>query len=108
MVAACGPAERSTMIVTSLGRRSTLDRSSPTQPFRQTQTPLIVTLSRSASKAASVVPTAASTRPQFASSPAMAHLSKAFAVEVVGAPGDDNVVLAGRADDLDRERLARA
>src|SRR5262245_15950975 len=77
MVAACGPADRSTVIVTSRGRRSTLDLSSPAQPFRQTQTPLIATLSRSGSNSASVVPTAESTLPQFGSSPAMAHLTSA-------------------------------
>ncbi len=64
------------MIVTFFACRSTLERSSPAQPLRQTQTPLIATLRRSGSKAASVVPTAESTRPQFGSSPAIAHLSR--------------------------------
>ena len=45
-------------------------------PSRQTQTPLMATSSRSGSKAAAVVPTAASTRPQLGSSPRMAHLSR--------------------------------
>ena len=53
-----------------------MDRSSPAQPLRQTQTPLIATLSRSGSNSALVVPTAERTRPQFGSSPAMAHLSR--------------------------------
>src|SRR5215468_6519611 len=77
MVAAAGPADRSTVIVTSRGFRSTLDRSSAAQPLRQTHTPLIATLIRSGSNAASVVPTAESTRPQLGSAPAMAHLSRA-------------------------------
>src|SRR5499433_2523150 len=77
MVAAAGPADRSTVIVTSRGFRSTLDRSSAAQPLRQTHTPLIATLIRSGSNAASVVPTAESTRPQLGSAPAMAHSSRA-------------------------------
>src|SRR6185437_10878064 len=76
MTAECGPADRSTVIVTSLGFRSTLDRSSPGAPWRQTQIPLIATFSRSGAKTASVVPTADSTRPQLGSSPPMAHLSR--------------------------------
>src|SRR5215467_4192772 len=77
MVAAAGPADRSTVIVTSRGLRSTLDLSSAPQPLRHTHTPLTATLTRSGSNAASVVPTADSTRPQFGSAPAMAHLSSA-------------------------------
>src|SRR5262249_14671638 len=77
IVAAAGPADRSTVIVTSRGLRSTLDLSSAAQPLRHTHTPLIATLIRSGSNAASVVPTADSTRPQFGSAPAMAHLSRA-------------------------------
>lgn len=64
------------MIVTSRGRRSTLSRSSPNEPSRHTHTPLIATFTWSGSKTASVVPTADSTRPQFGSSPWMAHLSR--------------------------------
>src|SRR5690606_31498436 len=75
-VAVCGPADRSTVMVTSRGRMSTLSRSSPTAPPRQIQMPLMATLSRSGSNSASVVPTAASTRPQLGSSPLMAHLSR--------------------------------
>src|ERR1700743_2415416 len=78
MTALCGPADRSTVIVMSLPARSTLDRSSPGAPARQTQTPFIATLSRSGSKTASVVPTAESTRPQLGSDPASAHLSRLF------------------------------
>ena len=72
----CGPADRSTVIVTSRGAMSTLDRSSPAQPFRQTQIPLMATFRRSGSNSAAVVPTAETTRPQFGSSPAIAHLSR--------------------------------
>src|SRR6185437_8179875 len=78
MMAECGPADRSTVIVTSFGLRSTLARSSPGAPCRQTQIPLIATFSRSGWKTASVVPTALSTRPQLGSSPPMAHLSRLF------------------------------
>src|SRR5271165_6066894 len=78
MAAECGPADRSTVIVTSFGFRSTLERSSPGAPCRQTQIPLIATFSRSGWNTASVVPTAASTRPQLGSSPPMAHLSRLF------------------------------
>src|SRR5260370_16667367 len=77
MVAAAGPADRSTVIVTSRGLRSTLDLSSAAQPSRHTHTPLIATLIRSGSNTAPVVPTEDSTRPQFGSAPAMAHLSSA-------------------------------
>src|SRR6266567_3607464 len=75
-VAACGPADRSIVMVTPRPRMSTFDLSSPALPPRQTQTPLIATLSRSGSKAASVVPTAATTRPQLGSAPARAHFSR--------------------------------
>src|SRR5258707_15224931 len=78
MTALCGPADRSTVMVTSLPLRSTLDPSSPGGPARQTQTPFIATLSRSGSNTASVVPTADRTRPQFGSAPASAHLSRLF------------------------------
>src|SRR3984957_9931374 len=78
MTAECGPADRSTVIVMSLPRRSTLDRSSPGAPARQTQMPFMATLRRSGSKTASVVPTADRTRPQFGSAPASAHLSRLF------------------------------
>ena len=63
-------------MVTSRGRRSTADLSSPGAPALHTHTPLIATLSWSGSNAALVVPTAASTRPQFGSSPWIAHLSR--------------------------------
>jgi hypothetical protein len=76
MMAECGPADRSTVIVTSFGLRSTFERSSPGAPWRQTQIPLIATFSRSGWKTAPVVPTALSTRPQLGSSPPMAHLSR--------------------------------
>ncbi len=76
MTADCGPADRSTVIVTSFGVRSTLPRSSPAAPWRQTHTPLTATFSRSGSKTASVVPTAARIRPQLGSSPPMAHLTR--------------------------------
>src|SRR5579864_4352869 len=100
MMAECGPADRSTVIVTSLGVRSTLARSSPAAPCRATQMPLIATLSRSGSKIASVVPTAARTRPQLGSSPPMAHLSR---FPGHGAPDGDRVGLGGGPDDLDRD-----
>ena len=67
-------------MVTSRGVMSTLDRSSPAQPLRQTQIPLMATLSRSGSKTALVVPTAETTRPQFGSSPVIAHLSRLLRV----------------------------
>ena len=76
MTADCGPADRSMVIVTSFGVRSTLPRSSPAAPWRQTHTPLTATFSRSGSKTASVVPTAARIRPQLGSSPPMAHLTR--------------------------------
>ena len=56
--------------------RSTRSRSSPAPPSRQTQTPLIATSRSAGSNAASVVPTAARIRPQFGSSPWIAHLSR--------------------------------
>src|ERR1700756_3549270 len=78
MIALCGPADRSTVIVMSLPDRSTFDLSSPAAPARHTQMPFIATLSRSGSNAASVVPTADNTRPQLGSEPARAHLSRLF------------------------------
>ena len=51
-------------------------RSSAAAPSRQTQTPLSATSRCSGSNAASVVPTAARTRPQLGSSPWRAHLSR--------------------------------
>ena len=63
-------------MVTSRADRSALARSSAAAPSRQTHTPLSATARCSGSKAASVVPTALSTRPQLGSSPWMAHLSR--------------------------------
>ena len=56
--------------------RSTSVRSSPTPPARQTCTPFMVTSRAAGSKAAAVVPTAASTRPQLGSLPNTAHLNR--------------------------------
>src|SRR5262249_48432334 len=77
MVAAAGPADRAAVFVTSPGAGSTWAWPPAAQPLRHTHKPLIATLIRSGSNAASVVPTAVSTRPQFGSAPAMAHLSRA-------------------------------
>ena len=82
-------------MVTSRADRSTLPRSSPAAPSRQTQTPLMATASCSGSKAASVVPTAASTRPQFGSSPWIAHLSRLL--RATARPTVDGVVARRRA-----------
>src|SRR3954452_4259817 len=76
MVACSVPARRSTSMVTARPDRSTPSRGSPIAPFRQTVTPLIATSTWSAAKAASVVPIAASTRPQFGSLPNNAVLSR--------------------------------
>ena len=62
--------------MTSRGSRSTRLRSSPMLPLRQICTPFMDTFSWSGSKAASVVPTAESTRPQFGSLPKMAVLNR--------------------------------
>ena len=70
------PAFRSTSIVIARPVRSTPSRGSPIAPPRQTVTPLIVTSTWSASNAASVVPIAASTRPQLGSLPNSAVLSR--------------------------------
>src|SRR4051794_15181855 len=56
--------------------RSTRSRGSPIEPPRQTVTPLMLTSTWSASNAASVVPMAARTRPQFGSLPNSAVLSR--------------------------------
>src|SRR5262249_35815540 len=77
MVAAAGPADRSTVIVTSRGLRSTLDLSSAAPPLRHTHPPLIAALTRPGWNAAAGVPIADSPRPQFGSAPAMAPLSRA-------------------------------
>ena len=84
---------------TSRPVRSTRRAVSPAAPPRQTWTPLIATSSRSGSKAAPVVPIAASTRPQFGSLPNSAHLSRLL--RAIDAADLDGVVLGGRADDLD-------
>ncbi|KIX78260.1 hypothetical protein SF23_07620 [Streptomyces sp. MBRL 10] len=76
MTADSVPWDRSAVMRTSRSFMETRSRSSPTEPFLQTQTPLMATLSRSGSKAARVVPIADSTRPQLGSSPWMAHLSR--------------------------------
>src|SRR4051812_37706203 len=78
MVACSAPARRSTSMVMARPDRSTPSRGSPIDPFRQTVTPLISTSTWSASKAASVVPMAASTRPQLGSLPNSAVLSRLF------------------------------
>src|SRR5918998_1159010 len=59
MVACSPPAARSTSMVISRPVRSTPSRGSPIAPPRQTVTPLMVTSTRSGSKAASVVSVAA-------------------------------------------------
>src|SRR3954452_2655913 len=76
IVACSVPAFRSTSIVIWRPVRSTPSRGSPIAPPRQTVTPLMVTSTRSASNAASVVPIAASTRPQLGSLPNSAVLSR--------------------------------
>src|SRR3954453_756459 len=76
IVACSVPAPRSTSIVIARPERSTPSRGSPIDPPRQTVTPLMVTSTRSASNAASVVPIAASTRPQLGSLPNSAVLSR--------------------------------
>ena len=102
-----GPADRSTVMVTSRGRRSTLDRSSPGAAVAADPDPVDRDVEpRPARTSALVVPTAASTRPQFGSSPAMAHLSRLRPGD--GAADGERVVLAGRADHLDRDRLGGA
>src|SRR4051795_12755253 len=63
IVACSVPAFRSTSISIWRPVRSTPSRGSPIAPPRQTVTPLMVTSTRSASNAASVVPIAASTPP---------------------------------------------
>src|SRR3954462_2622315 len=76
-IVACSlPALRSTSISICRPVRSTPSRGSPMAPPRQTVTPLIVTSTWSASKAASVVPIAARTRPQLGSLPNSAVLSR--------------------------------
>src|SRR3954452_18808402 len=76
IVACSVPALRSTSMVTCRPLRSTPSRGSPIDPPRQTVTPLIDTSTWSAWNAASVVPIAASTRPQFGSLPNSAVLSR--------------------------------
>src|SRR5919107_2858427 len=76
IVACSPPAFRSTSMVIARPVRSTPSRASPIAPPRQTVTPLIVTSTRSGSNAASVVPIAASTRPQLGSLPNSAVLSR--------------------------------
>src|SRR3954451_6497132 len=76
IVACSPPAFRSTSIVMSRPLRSTPSRGSPMAPPRHTVTPLMVTSTRSGSNAASVVPMAASTRPQLGSLPNSAVLSR--------------------------------
>ena len=103
--ARCRPL-RSTSMVIARPVRSTPSRGSPIAPPRQTVTPLIVTSTRSASKAASVVPMAASTRPQLGSLPNSAVLSRllrAQARPAVSASCD-----GGRVADGDRDVLGRA
>src|SRR5688572_14079452 len=76
IVASSTPAFRSTSMVMDRPVRSTPWRGSPIAPPRQTVTPLIVTSTWSASNAASVVPIAASTRPQLGSLPNSAVFSR--------------------------------
>src|SRR3954470_7404917 len=76
IVACSPPAFRSTSMVMSRPVRSTASRGSPMDPPRHTVTPLMVTSTRSAWNAASVVPIAASTRPQLGSLPNSAVLSR--------------------------------
>src|SRR5262249_43821682 len=110
MVAAAGPADRSTVIVTSRGLRSTLDLSSAAQPLRHTHTPLIATLIRSGPNAASVVPTAESTRPPFGAAPAVVGAGDGALEQGrpgYGAAGRDRVGLVRGTHHLDRDELAR-
>src|SRR4051795_9038067 len=74
IVACSAPAFRSTSMVIARPVRSTRSRGSPIEPPRQTVTPLMLTSTWSASNAASVVPMAARTRPQFGSLPNSAVL----------------------------------
>src|SRR3954463_3882467 len=76
IVACSVPAFRSTSMLMARPVRSTPSRGSPIEPPRQTVTPLMVTSTWSASNAASVVPIAASTRPQLGSLPNSAVLSR--------------------------------
>src|SRR3954447_2388603 len=76
MVACSAPAFRSTSMVICRPVRSTPSRGSPIEPPRHTMTPLMDTSTWSAWNAASVVPTAASTRPQLGSLPNRAVLSR--------------------------------
>src|SRR3954463_4525174 len=76
IVACSVPAFRSTSMSMLRPVRSTPSRGSPIAPPRQTVTPLMVTSTRSASNTASVVPIAASTRPQLGSLPNSAVFSR--------------------------------
>ena len=105
MVAACGPADRSTVIVTSRGRRSTLDRSSPgaavaADPDAVDGDVQPVRLERRVGGA------------HRGQDPAPVRvLPGDGALEQVGpghrAADGDRVLLAGRADHLDGDQLAR-
>jgi hypothetical protein len=76
--------------------RSTPSRGSPIEPPRQTVTPLMVTSTWSASKAASVVPIAASTRPQLGSLPNSAVFSRLLRAQARPAVSASSTVAALR------------
>ena len=86
--------------------RSTPSRGSPIAPPRQTVTPLIVTSTWSASNAASVVPMAASTRPQLGSLPNSAVLSRLLRAQARPAVSASST--RGGVADGDRDVLGRA
>src|SRR3954452_2625491 len=96
IVACSAPAFRSTSMVIARPVRSTPSRGSPIAPPRQTVTPLMVTSTRSASNAASVVPMAASTRPQFGSLPNRAVLSRLLRAQARPAVSASSTVAALR------------
>src|SRR3954453_18885380 len=96
IVACSVPAFRSTSISICRPVRSTPSRGSPIAPPRQTVTPLMVTSTRSASNAASVVPMAASTRPQFGSLPNRAVLSRLLRAQARPAVSASSTVAALR------------
>src|SRR3954467_3077290 len=114
IVACSVPAFRSTSMSMLRPVRSTPSRGSPIAPPRQTVTPLMVTSTRSASNAASVVPIAASTRPQLGPLPNSAVFSRVLRAQAgpagggAAGAGGERVLDAGGAAHGDRDVLGRA